>query len=97
VHPGASDDWYDGIDADCGGDNDDDQDGDGSPVEEDCSDTDATVVGPCPDGEDTAVADDNSGKSGEDPEDGCGCTSNGGEPAALSLLLALAFARRRRS
>ncbi|MBM4392252.1 MAG: hypothetical protein FJ090_14120 [Deltaproteobacteria bacterium] len=100
VYPGASDDWYDGIDADCGGDDDDDQDGDGSPVDEDCSDTDATVVGPCPDGEDTAVADDTATdccKSGEDPKDDCGCTSNGGGALAVPVLLALAFARRRRS
>ena len=29
VHPGAADSWYDGIDADCAGDDDYDQDGDG--------------------------------------------------------------------
>jgi hypothetical protein len=29
VHPGADDDWYDGVDSDCQGDDDCDQDGDG--------------------------------------------------------------------
>ena len=39
--PGAPEVWYDGVDQDCAGDDDDDQDGDGSPVAEDCDDTDA--------------------------------------------------------
>ena len=46
VYPGASEDWYDGIDADCAGDNDYDADQDGYDHEGgdgavDCDDTDA--------------------------------------------------------
>ena len=47
VYPGASDTWYDGVDSDCAGDDDDDADGDGeSPYAAggtDCDDDDATV------------------------------------------------------
>ncbi len=47
VHPGASETWYDGIDGDCAGDDDFDQDADGYQHESygggDCNDTDATV------------------------------------------------------
>ncbi len=41
VHPGADDTWYDGIDQDCAGNDDDDQDGDGAAIDSDCDDTDA--------------------------------------------------------
>jgi hypothetical protein len=49
AYPGAPDTWYDGIDADCQGDDDYDQDGDGFRVVEapgggdDCIDTDAAI------------------------------------------------------
>ncbi len=43
VHPGALDAPYDGVDADCLGDDDADRDGDGAPWPEDCDDDDATV------------------------------------------------------
>jgi len=42
VYPGAAETWYDGVDQDCAGDDDDDQDGDGAPVDTDCDDTDAS-------------------------------------------------------
>jgi hypothetical protein len=40
VNPDAADDWYDGTDADCAGDDDFDQDGDGYPVSAECDDLD---------------------------------------------------------
>ena len=47
VYPGADDPWYDGVDADCAGNDDFDQDGDGYASADhggrDCNDTDATV------------------------------------------------------
>jgi hypothetical protein len=47
VYPGAADTWYDGVDSDCAGDDDDDADGDGeAPYAAggtDCDDDDATV------------------------------------------------------
>ena len=43
TYPGAPDTWYDGVDSDCAGDNDDDADVDGYGIDEDCDDTDATV------------------------------------------------------
>jgi hypothetical protein len=46
VYPGAADAWYDGVDSDCAGDDDFDQDGDGFPVDEDCDDADASRTGP---------------------------------------------------
>lgn len=51
VHPGATETWYDGIDSDCGGDDDYDQDGDAVVAAEDCDDTDADVQD-CPETED---------------------------------------------
>ena len=41
VNPGASEVWYDGVDQDCDG-YDDDQDGDGWALADDCDDTDAS-------------------------------------------------------
>ncbi len=46
--PGATDDWYDGVDSDCGGEDDFDQDGDGySAIEhggDDCDDLDPDIT-----------------------------------------------------
>ena len=42
INPGAGEIWYDGVDQDCDG-ADDDQDGDGFLVAEDCDDTDTSV------------------------------------------------------
>ena len=41
--PGAPETWYDGVDSDCAGDDDDDADADGFTVDADCDDGDATV------------------------------------------------------
>jgi hypothetical protein len=46
AYPGATEVWYDGIDQDCAGDNDYDQDGDGVASDTDCNDTDASTTGP---------------------------------------------------
>ncbi|MFN7144615.1 MAG: MopE-related protein, partial [Myxococcota bacterium] len=46
VHRGASETWYDGIDGDCAGDDDYDQDGDGAAWPDDCDDTDVAVGAP---------------------------------------------------
>ena len=43
IYPGATEIWYDGVDQDCDGANDQDQDGDGWPVDKDCLDTEPTV------------------------------------------------------
>lgn len=47
INPGASDEWYDGVDSDCAGNDDYDHDGDGHQVAsaggDDCDDTDANV------------------------------------------------------
>lgn len=40
IHPGAADDWYDGVDTNCDGRDDFDADEDGSPTPDDCDDTD---------------------------------------------------------
>ncbi len=42
VHPGAADAWYDGVDADCAGNDDFDADEDGARLEVDCDDADPT-------------------------------------------------------
>jgi hypothetical protein len=43
VHPGADEVWYDGIDENCDGLDDFDQDGDGASNDSDCNDEDSTI------------------------------------------------------
>ena len=45
AHPGATETWYDAIDEDCLGGDDQDQDADGSPQGKDCDDTDPDEIG----------------------------------------------------
>lgn len=47
--PDADDAWYDGIDSDCAGDDDFDQDGDGIPAEDDCDELRTDCGDPPPD------------------------------------------------
>ena len=49
IHPGVEDDWYDGIDQNCDGKDDFDQDEDGFSLEEDCDDSNPEIH---PDAED---------------------------------------------
>jgi len=94
VSPDAEENWYDGIDQDCDG-NDDDQDEDGTSVSADCDDTDPEVVTECP--EDTGSIDD-TGMEGEDKDAGsCGCTSLDATPGSAAwVLLVLGTVLRRR-
>ncbi|MBM4392457.1 MAG: lamin tail domain-containing protein [Deltaproteobacteria bacterium] len=68
VFPGQRETWYDGIDQDCDG-NDDDQDGDGAAVGSDCDDVDPTVL---PGGTELCDGRDNDcdGTVDDDPADG---------------------------
>ncbi len=96
VNPGASETWYDGVDTDCDGSDDYDQDHDGVPVDEDCDDTDRSVVAPCPP-EDSGQADADPTDDGE-AEGGCGGCATPSGSATLGLLFAGALlAHRRRS
>jgi hypothetical protein len=82
VHPGASETWYDGTDADCDGANDWDQDGDGVRVEGDCNDTDPAVFPSAPEVV-NGIDDDCDGETDEIPTtddlDGDGWTEAGGD------------------
>lgn len=87
--PGGFEFWYDGVNGDCTGASDYDQDGDGVDAQDhggaDCDDLDAAVTD-CPDAEGPPKAD----------AEGCGCTTGGHGPGgALGLLLAAALLRRR--
>ena len=62
VYPGAEETWYDGVDSDCDVAYDDDADGDGVPLAEDCDDADPERAEDCdtgePDADDTGGEDD---------------------------------------
>jgi MYXO-CTERM domain-containing protein len=93
VNPGAEEVWYDGVDQDCDG-NDDDQDGDGYSQADDCNDTDADIFENCDEGSD--IVDEESGK---DETTGCGCASTPDSVDSLAWLAIVGlvgFARRRR-
>ncbi|MEC8424490.1 MAG: MopE-related protein, partial [Myxococcota bacterium] len=66
THPGASETWYDGVDSDCAGDDDNDADADGVGVDEDCDDGDPTVF---PGAEDTWYDGVDSDCAGDDDND----------------------------
>ena len=55
VHPGAPERWYDGVDADCAGDNDFDADADGQDTDEHPSDGIGTTGEDCHDHDDTVA------------------------------------------
>lgn len=80
VHPGMEEEWYDGVDQNCDG-NDVDQDGDGAPVGDDCDDLDPEV---------TECAD----AAGKEPPP-CGCAAGGGSPVWLALAASLLVRARR--
>ena len=71
VNPGASDVWYDGLDADCSEGSDYDQDGDGVEWEEDCEDTLASVHPGA--SEDCATVEDDDCDGEVNDEDAVGC------------------------
>ena len=94
VNPDATEIWYDGVDSDCRGDSDLDQDGDGEITMEfggnDCDDTDPNVI-ECLD-TDTDTGTDGPGDS-EDPGNCGGC--GGGLGGGLWVLGLMALMRRR--
>ncbi len=100
VHPGAEETWYDGVDQDCDG-TDNDQDGDAVPFETDCDDTDPAVGNCYLDTPDTGEA----GATGAlVPSAGavqaCGCAGGvgpgGASPGGIGLLLLGMLSLRRR-
>ncbi|MEC7948997.1 MAG: MopE-related protein, partial [Myxococcota bacterium] len=108
INPSAEETWYDGLDQDCDG-NDDDQDGDGISVEDDCDDTDPEIGTGC--GDDTGDVDtaqatlDTGGLAPDKLEGGfsgggcAGCASGGAAPVGIAGLFAFVstLMRRRRN
>lgn len=109
AHPGGAETWYDGVNGDCLGLSDFDQDQDGLDAAtyggDDCDDLDANTTTDCgdtgsTDTDDPTPADTDGGdpQPGPAAEAGCGCASSpAGAPALLGLAgLALTVRRRRR-
>jgi len=110
VNPGLEEAWYDGVDQDCDG-NDNDQDEDGFAQEEDCDDTDAEIFPGSPgldedcNALDTGVVDTGDESVDEGPKpytpEGCGCASqptgqtSPGYAAGLLFVLGLVRTRRK--
>ena len=97
VSPDASEIWYDGVDSDCDGASDHDQDGDGVEAESaggtDCDDTDPTVQSDCAGAEDTGDEPPAGTPTHSGPDCGCAQPGVGVAPWLLGLLVGL---RRRR-
>jgi len=84
IHPGAEEIWYDGIDQNCDG-VDDDQDGDGLTLEEDCDDL-VSTIGACVDEDDLAPE--------ETIKQSSGCATVSALPPLMLIVLPI-LARRR--
>ena len=93
VNPEAAEIWYDGVDSDCRGDSDLDQDGDGENTTqfggEDCDDTDPSII-ECLDSGGSETGDP------EDPQDPSDCGGCGGGLGGGLWILALGALMRRR-
>ncbi len=84
VHPGASDEWYDGVDSDCNGESDFDQDGDGYDSADhggdDCDDVDSGVHPGATDAAYDGIDSDCAGDSDNDADgDGHDAAAYGGD------------------
>ncbi|MFT5583504.1 MAG: putative outer membrane repeat protein [Cognaticolwellia sp.] len=95
VNPDATEIWYDGVDGDCRGDSDLDQDGDGENTQdfggEDCDDTDPNVI-VCEE-TDSDTGGNSDSDAPQDPKDCGGC--GGGLGGGLWALGLAAMMRRR--
>lgn len=99
VFPGAPDAWYDGVDSDCDGRDDLDQDGDGADKSSDCDDTDPEVFPGAADPVDDGVDGDCDGVESRTWLGGSGCACDGaaGGGAWAGVAAALFVLGRRRA